>query len=121
MKKEKLKKILLSIYNVEENLVKFYEAQHASHYIPLVHSYSERLYGDAIARSNGEDFMQVAKEILSNETINNAFVNAVSKYEYEISFLEKRVKLLLPIKIITKPFLFIYRYVKNIYMLIKNS
>ncbi|MGP1521246.1 MAG: glycosyltransferase family 2 protein [Treponema sp.] len=119
--KEKLKKILLSIYNVEENLVKFYEAQHAAYCIPLVHSYSERLYGDAIARSNGEDFMQVAKEILSNETINNAFVNAVSKYEYEISFLEKRVKLLLPIKIITKPFLFIYRYVKNIYTLIKNS
>ena len=77
--KEKLKKILLSIYNVEKNLVKFYEAQHASHYIPLAHSYSERLYGDVIVCSNVVDFIEIAKEMLSDEAIHKAFIYAIKR------------------------------------------
>ena len=111
--KEKLRKVVLSIHNVEVNLTDFYKNNNADSYIPLIHAFSETLYGNAIFHSNIEDFMEVAKEILNNKALENAFINAVLKYEKRIAFLEKRVKLLLPIKIITKPFVVIYRYFRN--------
>jgi len=111
--KEKLKKMLLSIYNVEINLIDFYKVNNAASYIPLVHSYSEKLYGNAILCSDVMNFIEIAGEILDNERIKNAFVDAVSKYEKRITFLEKRVKLLLPIKIVIAPFIFVYRFLRN--------
>ena len=119
--KEKLRKLLLSIHNIEINLVNFYKQQHATSYIPLINSFSQSLYGYAILHSNINDFIEVAEEILDEATIQNAFINAVERYEKRIAFLEKRLKLLLPVKIIIKPFMFIYRYIRNTFKLIKTS
>ena len=111
--KEKLKKVLLSIHNVEINLIDFYKNNNIDSYIPLVSSYSEMLYGDVILCSNVQDFIEIARDILDDATIQNAFIKATARYEKRITFLEKRVKLLLPIKIIMKPFIFIYRHLTN--------
>ena len=111
--REKLKKILLSIHNIEINLIDFYKNHNIDSYIPLVSSYSEMLYGDVILCSNVQDFIEIARDMLDDATIQNAFIKATARYEKRITFLEKRVKLLLPIKIIMKPFIFIYRHLTN--------
>ena len=111
--REKLKKILLSIHNIEINLIDFYKNHNIDSYIPLVSSYSEMLYGDVILCSNVQDFIEIARDMLDDATIQNAFIKATARYEKRITFLEKRVKLLIPIKIIMKPFIFIYRHLTN--------
>ena len=110
--KEKLKKILLSIYNVEANLIDFYKKNNADFYIPLVQSYSEILYRNAILQSKIKDFVEVSKEVLDDETINSILIKTILSYERKISFIEKIMGLLRSTKIILKPLILIYRYFK---------
>ena len=97
--KEKLRKILLSIYNVDEYLTLFYKQENCLSYLPLVKKCSDLLYIDWALWTNFADFMDVFKESASYTKINEDVI--VSKYiarlHEEITKYKRREKWLFPI------------------------
>ena len=89
---EKLKRTILSIYNVDMYLCSFYEDENCYSYIPLIRRYSNRLYIDCIFRSILKDFISVATEILGEECVNILIVRYILKLCEQISFYKKREK-----------------------------
>lgn len=61
---EKLKKIILSIYNVDKNLILFYQENGYEKYITFIREYSKFLYFFFMHHSNIRDFIEVCNEML---------------------------------------------------------
>jgi len=107
--KEKIRKMLLSIFNVKTNLSLFYKSQNFESYIPLINEYCENLYKDIAIHTNIEEFIEVASEILTYNTIQNTLAKSIIKLEDRVAVLEKRMKVFQPIKIIAKPLISLFR------------
>ena len=111
--KEKLRKILLSTFNVETQLSSFYKNKNLESCIPLIAEYCESLYQDIVLRSNIWEFIEIATKILPPKTIQNALAKSILKLEDRTIILEKRMKLFTPIKFLIKPFINLYRFCKK--------
>ncbi len=68
--KEKLKKIILSIYNVDKYLILFYKENRCDAYAKFIEEYSELLYFHFIMHcSNVQDFIEIVNEMLDRTLI----------------------------------------------------
>lgn len=106
--KEKVKKMILSVFNVETKLSSFYKNFISC--VPSITEYCESLYRDIIVHSNVFEFIEIATEMLEPKTIQNALAKSVLKLEDRLLVLEKRMRLFTPIKMLIKPFIYIYRF-----------
>ena len=112
--KEKLRKMLISVFNVETNLCSFYKNKKLESHLLLIIEYCESLYRDIAVHSNIEEFIEVASEILTYNTIQNTLAKSIIKLEDRVAVLEKRMKVFQPIKIIAKPLISLFRiHTKN--------
>lgn len=97
---EKLRKIILSIYNVNKHLSEFYKQENYSHYIPLVQNYSETLYAQCIFNSSLKDFIDTSKDIsqdiIKKTCLNNIITKYLSMLHENTATYKKREKLLFP-------------------------
>ena len=89
---EKLKKTVLSIHNVDKYLCEFYEREISSSYIPMVQNYSDRLYIDCIFRSNLEEFVDCASEIIGENRVDTVVAKYILRLQEEIVRLKEREK-----------------------------
>ncbi len=112
-KKEKIKKIILSIYNVEKYLCDFYQDRNCENYIPLVENFSQYLYSLCLSHSEPNDFFDVYIELLGIERFKMFFISHVDSLNNTIRIYEKKMRLFLPIKILIKPFRAFYRFFKK--------
>ena len=69
--KEKLNKIILSLFNIDKHLFAFYKKEGQEKYIELLKQNSLELYLWFLERSKREDFIESCKEILDEATLNN--------------------------------------------------
>ena len=111
--KEKLIKIIRSVFNVETQLSSFYRNKSLESCIPLIAEYCESLYRDIVIHSNIWEFIEIANKTLASKTIENALAKSILKLEERNKVLENRMKMFFPIKIITKPFRTLFRRFKR--------
>ncbi|MGP1521247.1 MAG: glycosyltransferase family 2 protein [Treponema sp.] len=111
--KGKLRKIFTSIYNVEKQLCDFYQEKNCEVYIPMVKMYSQHLYDSCFNRCEINDFFDVYVEILGVEKFKMFAVSYFDRLNGIIRTYEKKMKLLLPIKIVIAPFRAFYRFCKK--------
>ena len=111
--KGKLRKIFTSIYNVEKQLCDFYQEKNCGVYIPMVKMYSQHLYDSCFNRCEINDFFDVYVEILGVEKFKLFAVSYFDRLNETIRTYEKKMKLLLPIKIVIAPFRAFYRFCKK--------
>jgi len=111
--KEKLRKVFTSIYNVEKHLCDFYHNKDSEKYIPMVENFSQYLYNSCLSRAEISDFFDVYIEILGIEKFKTFVICYLDKLNDTIRKYEKKMRLLLPIKIIAKPFRAFYRFCKQ--------
>ena len=111
--KEKLKKTVISIFNVDRYLCGFFEKNGEDHYIPFVKAYSDRLYFESVFYSNIEDFLEVVDGMFDKKQSMYFIVRFIEKMKQDILLYEKRERYFLPIKIFLRPFAKLYRYIKN--------
>ena len=112
--KEKLRKVFTSIYNVEKHLCDFYHNKDSEKYIPMVENFSQYLYNSCLSRAEISDFFDVYIEILGIEKFKTFVICYLDKLNDTIRKYEKKMRLLLPIKIIAKPFRAFYRFCKEL-------
>ena len=94
---EKLKRTILSIYNVDKNLCEFYQTKNASLYIPLVQNYSDGLYIDCIFRSSVKEFIDAAKEMIGGKRVETVLAKYIIRLQDLISMHKRREKYFLPV------------------------
>jgi beta-1,4-galactosyltransferase, putative len=111
--KEKLIKIIRSVFNVETQLSSFYRNKSLESCIPLIAEYCESLYRDIAIHSNIWEFIEIANKTLASKTIENTLAKSILKLEERNKVLENRMKMFFPIKIITKPFITLFRRFKR--------
>ena len=111
--KEKLKKIFISIHNVEKHLSDFYLAKNCNSYIPIIEGCSEYLYNSCFFRSEITDFFDVYVEVIGIEKFKTFFICHIDGLNNTIKEYQKKMRLLLPIKILIKPFRSFYRFCKK--------
>ena len=97
--KEKLKKIILSIYNVNEYLTTFYKQENCLSYLSLVQKCSDRVYTDWMLNSSFKEFMGAIKEIMRDEVITEDVIASkyIARLNEEIAKYKRREKWLFPI------------------------
>ena len=111
--KEKLKNIFTSIQNIEKHLCDFYQNKNSESYIPMVKNFSKYLYNYYFGFVNIYDFFDVYVEVLGIEKFKAFVIRHLDKLNDTIREYEKKMRLLLPIKIIAKPFRAFYRFCKE--------
>lgn len=109
--KDKLKKILISIRNVDIHLSEFYEKNNPK-YLSFINNYSYSLYFDLIFFSNINDFIFVSKEILGSDITRNILLEYISHLEGKLLSYQKRARFYAPIKFVLRPF---WRFFKRIF------
>lgn len=113
--KEKVKKMIFSIYNVEKHLCDFYQDKNCENYSFLVENFSQHLYGLCLFHSEPNDFFDVYIELLGIERFKMFFISHLDELNNTIKEYQKKMRLLLPIKILIKPFKSFYRFCKKCY------
>lgn len=111
--KEKLKKMILSIYNVEKYLCNFYRDKNCENYIPLVENFSQYLYSLCLSHSEPNDFFDAYIEILGIEKFKTFIISHLDNLNDTIRSYQKKMRVFLPIKILIKPFRSFYRFFKS--------
>ena len=111
--KEKLKKMILSIYNVEKYLCNFYRDKNCENYIPLVENFSQYLYSLCLSHSEPNDFFDAYIEILGIEKFKTFIISHLDNLNDIIRSYQKKMRVFLPIKILIKPFRSFYRFFKK--------
>ena len=118
--KEKLRKVFISIKNVEEHLCDFYQDKKPENHIPAIKNFSEFLYDHILYFNDGRDFFDVFIEILGIERFKTFFayhtemnMKHVDNLNSTIKAYQKKMKWLLPIKLLIKPFRSLYRFCKK--------
>lgn len=77
--KEKVKQIVLSAFNIEKNLVAFYQQYKEEQYILQVKEHSFELYLGTLDRSTLEDFIECCKELLDEATLENILLQYLGR------------------------------------------
>ncbi len=93
--KVKLKRIILSIYNVDKYLTLFYKENGSDAYVKFIEEYSESLYIFCMRHSNPQDFIEVLNERLDRTLIRRLMFkylleikrNVVAHQNYEKCFI----------------------------------
>ena len=112
--KEKLKKIFTSTCNIEKYLCDFYKNKNCETYIPVIMKNSQYFFCDpCFNHSEMNDFFDTYIEIFGIERFKTFAIIYYDNLNRTISAYEKKVKLLLPIKILIKPFRSLYRFCKK--------
>ncbi|MGP1415484.1 MAG: glycosyltransferase family 2 protein [Treponema sp.] len=111
--KEKLKKVLISIHNVEKYLCDFYKDKDCEAYIPIIKDYDQFLYTSCIKLADICDFFDIYLEIEGTERLKTVIIDHIDELNKMIKAYAKKMKLLLPIKIVIAPFRAFYRFCKK--------
>ena len=77
--KDKLKKMLLSLSNIEKHLVEFYQLYEEAGCIEKAKNYSLQLYLWFLERSNTEDFLECCKEVLDEADIESLILQYLGR------------------------------------------
>ena len=94
---EKLKKIILSIYNVDKYLCEFYKQKNCLEYIPLVKNFSITLYVDFMFKAHLKDFINTYQDIVGNASFNNIIAKYISILHKNITKYKKQERLFFPL------------------------
>ena len=112
--REKLQKIFTSTYNVEKYLCDFYQYKNSGVYIPTIEKNSQYFFYDpCFNRCEMDDFFDTYIETFGIEKFKVFAMIYSDKLNETIGAYEKKMKLLLPIKILIKPFRSLYRFFRN--------
>ncbi len=91
--KEKLKKIVLSLFNIEKHLSSFYKKEGQQQYIEILRQYTIGLYLWFMERSKLDDFIECCKEILDEPTLENLLLQYLGRTSSEVRAIKKQNKL----------------------------
>ena len=112
-KKEELRKVFSSIQIVEKHLCDFYRSKHCEKYIHIVENISQSLYDSCIDLADKSDFFDIYIEILGIQKLKTLIIKRLDELNSTIKAYEKKMKLLLPIKILIKPFRELCKFCKK--------
>lgn len=118
--KERLRKVFISMKNIEEHLCDFYQDKKPENHIPAIKNFSEFLYDHILYFNDSRAFFDVFIEILGIERFKTFFayhiemnMKHVDNLNTTIKAYQKKMKWLLPIKLLIKPFRSLYRFCKK--------
>lgn len=88
--KEKVKQIVLSAFNIEKNLVAFYQQYREEQYILQVKEHAFRLYLGTLDRSNLEDFVACCRELLDEATLERILLQHLGRISGSVKAANRR-------------------------------
>jgi len=111
--KEKLKTIFTSIENIEKYLCDFYINKNSDEYIPMVKNFSQYIYNYYFNLVDIDDFFDAYAEIVGIEKLKAIIIKHMDELNSIVEVYEKKMRLLLPIKILIKPFRELCKFCKK--------
>ena len=111
--KEKLKKMFMSIYNVKKYLCDFYKDKNCECHISKIEKYSYYVTTSFWFCCDKNDFLDAYIETMGMKEFNTFIIHYLDELNNKISAYEKKMRLLLPIKIFIKLFRNLYSFCKK--------